>query len=68
MRDLSTAIDLTSESWLIVAKAVDEHRVRELRADLDAGEAEAIVLAIEHRADLPLMDERRGRWAAAPPS
>lgn len=50
--------------WLIVASAADQNRVQELRADLDPGEAEAIVLAIERRAGLLLVDERRGRRTA----
>lgn len=50
--------------WLRVAAAADQNRVQELREDLDAGEAEAIVLAIERRADLLLVDERRGRRTA----
>jgi predicted nucleic acid-binding protein len=63
--DLPTAIDLASQPWLIVATANDQKRVQELREDLDRGEAEAIVLAIERRADLLLVDERRGRRAAS---
>jgi predicted nucleic acid-binding protein len=60
-RDLPPAIDLSSEPWLIVSSANDRARVRELRAHLDPGEAEAIVLAVEQRADLLLVDERRRR-------
>lgn len=63
-RDLPPAIDFASESWLIVASANDRPRVQEFRKNLDPGEAEAIVLAIEHRADLLLVDERRARRTA----
>ena len=61
---LLPAIDLASMPWLIVAAAADQNRVQELREDLDPGEAEAIVLAIERRADLLLVDERRARRTA----
>lgn len=63
-RELPPAIDLAAQPWLIVATARNQNRVRELREDLDAGEAEAIVLAIERGADLLLVDERRGRRTA----
>ena len=50
---------------MIVASASDRQRVQKLRENLDPGEAEAIVLAIEHRAALLLVDERRARRTAA---
>lgn len=63
--DLPPPVDLASMTWLIVAAASDRKRVEELREDLDPGEAEAVVLAIERRADLLLVDERRARRTAA---
>jgi predicted nucleic acid-binding protein len=63
-RDLPPAVDFASVGWLVVASANDKARVLALRDELDAGEAEAIVLAIERRADLLLVDERRGRRTA----
>ncbi len=65
MSHLAPAIHLPSIPWLTVAFAADQNRVQELRKDLDSGEAEAIVLAVEQGADLLLMDERRGRRTAA---
>lgn len=62
--NLPPSIDLASETWLIVATASDRKRVQELREDLDPGESEAIVLAIERGADLLLVDERRARRTA----
>jgi predicted nucleic acid-binding protein len=63
-RDLHPAIDFAAELWLVVATPNDQKRVQELRENLDPGEAEAIVLAIERGADLLLVDERRGRRTA----
>jgi uncharacterized protein len=64
--DPPPAIDLAAQPWLMVATANDQKRVRELRKGLDRGEAEANVLTIERRADLLLVDERRGcRTASA---
>jgi predicted nucleic acid-binding protein len=63
-RDLPPAINLASEPWLIVAAMKNQAREQELREHLDPGEAEAIVLAIDRRADLLLVDERHGRRTA----
>jgi len=63
-RNVPPAITLDCTSWLVVVTVADQDRVRALRGNLDAGEAEAIALAIELRAELLLMDERRGRQRA----
>ena len=42
----------------------DFNQVSVLQADLDPGEAEAIILAMELNAELLLMDERPGRTIA----
>lgn len=47
-----------------VVAVIDSGSCRELRSELDLGEAEAIVLAKEVRVDYLLMDERRGRRVA----
>jgi len=58
-------IDLNASPWLAVVSARNRPRVQELSSEIDVGEAEAIVLAFEKRADLLLVDERRGRQTAA---
>ena len=50
--------------FIIVRAPAGTDRVRQLRASLDAGEAEALVLASEVGADVVLMDERDGRAEA----
>ena len=63
-RDLPFVPNLASLPWLFVETPLDLDRVQRMRIDLDAGEAEAIVLALERHADLLLVDERRGRRIA----
>lgn len=62
---IRSGVDVFPLTWLSVADAKDRNRVSQFQRDLDTGEAEAIVLAIECSADLLLMDERRGRRIAA---
>lgn len=50
--------------WLSFVSVLDRALVDRLSADLDPGEAEAIALAIEKKADLILVDEKRGRRIA----
>lgn len=51
------AEEVRAASWIETRDVANEHLVRALRQDLDAGEAEAIALALEVRADLLLMEE-----------
>jgi predicted nucleic acid-binding protein len=53
-----------ASKWLVVHPIASDHLADLLLSDLDRGEAEAIALACEARADLLLMDERDGRRIA----
>lgn len=50
--------------WVSIVPVKDQHLVDALRLELDRGEAETIALAIELKADLVLIDEKSGRFAA----
>lgn len=52
-------------AFIEIRDVLDRLQVQALEKDLDEGEAQAIVLAVEIRADHLLMDERRGRLIAA---
>lgn len=52
-------------AWIERRTVTNRDLVRALRQDLDAGEAEAIALAIETEDALLLMDERHGRETAS---
>jgi predicted nucleic acid-binding protein len=56
--------EIESAVWNKTAVVANAELVLALQRDLDAGEAEAIALALEKKAGLLLMDERLGRDAA----
>jgi uncharacterized protein len=58
------AEEVKSSSWITVKPVCNLELVQSFRQELDAGEAEAIALALENEADLLLMDERLGRETA----
>ena len=58
------AREVSTANWIKIQKVNDEGMVGLLRAELDEGEAEAIALAHEIRADVVLLDERDARRAA----
>lgn len=53
-----------ASGWIQVQEASKEPLVQLLKQTLDRGEAEAIALAIELKADWTLLDEREGRKVA----
>lgn len=55
-------------SWIKTQPVQEKQQVRKIltsKANIDIGEAEAIILAIELNADLIIIDERRGRMLAS---
>ncbi|GHV53880.1 hypothetical protein AGMMS49579_13440 [Spirochaetia bacterium] len=55
--------DLTKIEWINIEK-IREPNVRSYLLDLDDGEAETLILAKEHTADLVIIDEKLGRQYA----
>lgn len=63
-RTVPGALEVQTLPWITVQPVTDRNQVQALRAVLDPGEAEAIVLAIELNAALLIIDERPGRAIA----
>jgi predicted nucleic acid-binding protein len=58
------AEEVQTASWIHKQPVVNHLLSHTLQRDLNAGEAEAIVLALETNADILIMDERLGRETA----
>jgi len=58
------AQEVEKSQWIEIKEIPDKNLTEALKLELDEGEAEAIVLAIGIKADLLLIDERRGRAIA----
>ena len=59
------AKEVQTLDWIQTKKVTNQLQVATLQIELDKGEAEAISLALELKADLVLLDERRGRTVAS---
>jgi uncharacterized protein len=59
------AAEVQTQPWFHQRPVADTALVALLRSDLDEGEAEAVALAHEIKADLLLIDEQAGRRHAA---
>jgi len=56
--------EIEGRDWLLIKTVENKDAVKELEEHLDAGEAEAVILAKELNADLLIIDERKGRKTA----
>ncbi|MFM7365322.1 MAG: DUF3368 domain-containing protein [Cuspidothrix sp.] len=59
------AKEVQNFTWIQTRAVQNRTMVKALSSELDPGEAEAIVLALEMKAEQVLIDERRGRIIAA---
>jgi predicted nucleic acid-binding protein len=56
--------EVTSLDWFKRVSIKDRVKISTLEMELDRGEAEAIILSLELKADLLLIDERKGKLVA----
>lgn len=57
--------DVSKLDWITTQQVSNQALVKALQIELDKGEAEAIALTVELKADLLLIDERLGRSVAS---
>jgi len=57
-------IDISNYSWIEVKRVTSRSNVDLLLPSIDKGEAEVIILALENKADMVLVDELSGRKIA----
>lgn len=58
-------VEVQTLDWIVTTPVTNRHQVITLQQELDAGEAEAIGLALELNANRLLIDERHGRQVAS---
>ncbi len=59
------SVEFEASDWIRTLQVYDRALVFSLGLEIDAGEAEAVALAVQLSAGLLLMDERRGRKVAS---
>lgn len=62
-REMKFYQNLANYNWIQI-KTINDLSAVEDFLDLDAGEAETIILVKEQKADLVIIDEKLGRWHA----
>lgn len=64
LKDYGIDVSVFSASWIKVSSPSDSSILHDLKDILDNGEAEAIALSLELKADLLIIDEKKGREIA----
>ncbi|AEE50347.1 DUF3368 domain-containing protein [Haliscomenobacter hydrossis] len=64
LKDYGIEVSIFSASWIKVSSPTDSSILNDLKDILDNGEAEAIALSLELKADLLIIDEKKGREVA----